>query len=363
MNVLIIVDHYPLSPRVLKIRNSMLKNKNVENVKVFAWNRNNTRVTENFVVTYNQEIGYGNFYKSLINIRKFLREVENYIKIYKPDKLHLIDYSVLPLSKLSKKKIDVIYEVYDIKFYKNFIYNLFREISERKFLTNVGNIVIASPFFEQYYREKLKFNRNIVCLNNKPSKNFLNKADNQVESLINSPKIFIEKIVISFIGTIRYKEILFNLIDVIKEKENFILLLAGDGPDSELLHEYVETNSLKSKVIFTGRFNTCHLSEIYRNTDFVWAAYPNDDMNVKYAISNKFFESMVFSKPIIVSEDTFLADMVKERELGFCINPYDKQSISSVLNKIDKKNFHFEFQKIDKLFWEDEENKLSTIYC
>ena len=35
----------------------------------------------------------------------------------------------------------------------------------------------------------------------------------------------------------------------------------------------------------------------------VWAAYPNKDYNVKYAISNKFFESLVYEKPTFFSKE------------------------------------------------------------
>ena len=354
-------DHYPLSPRVLKVRESILKKFPMSEVTIFAWNRNNAEVNKNqeFVKLYNQNIGYGNVLKKIKNIIGYIKSVINFNKEYNATHLHIIDFSFLIFSGLISRSNRIVYEIYDVKYLKSKLLNYIREKVEVYIINkHIDSIIYASPYFEKYYIEKgIKKTIPSITLNNKPCAN-LYKTENIQKNKINS-----QKVVLGFIGTIRHTDILLNLIQAINKYDNVELKLAGDGPSVTKLKEYVEKNNMENLVKFTGRFNTIDLPILYNDCDFIWAAYPNKNMNVKYAISNKFFESRIFKKKIIVANETMIADLVKQKNIGYEVNPYSIDEIDHLISEITKDYpYNYPNENINDLFWESEESKLIKVY-
>ena len=88
--------------------------------------------------------------------------------------------------------------------------------------------------------------------------------------------------------------------------------------------------------ILRGGFATnTFVGSDYDNVDVIWAVYPNKDFNVKYAISNKFFESIYLNIPGIYAKDTMLGDYVVKNNIGMVINPYDIQDIQQLLSNVE----------------------------
>lgn len=362
MKILILCDHYPLSPRVKKIRNSLLELYPDSSIKVYAWNREANNVLEDYVVPYTQRIGYGNKFRKVYNIFKFIKNAKKFSDEYEPNYIHAIDFEMLIVANSMLKKEKIVYEIYDIKFYSNRILDFLREKLEFSLIKKcVYAIILASPFFESYYQKKGIETKSIV-INNKPSKIIKKDIQNgymdNYKSLL--PK---DKIVVGFVGTIRYPEVLMNLIDASINIDNVVILMAGGGPSYDDIRNYILDKKLESKIILTGRFNNADLPSIYEACDYVWAAYPSESLNVKYAISNKFFESIVFGKKMIVSNNTKLGDYVNKSNIGLTINPYDIDEISTLLKSLkeyDSDGYKNNFK--NNLYWEDEEKKLTSIY-
>ncbi|QUH19067.1 glycosyltransferase [Alkaliphilus sp. B6464] len=363
MKILILCDHYPLSPRVKKVRNSMINQHENCEIKVFAWNRESKPVMEDYVEVFNQNIEYGNKKDKAINLARFTLKAKEYFNKFNPDYIHAIDFEMLISSVIISRKAKIIYEVYDIKFLRNKVLNWIREKLELNIIKKyVSAMVLASPYFEIYYNSKGINKITKITINNKPSKRLETFKSN--EYMLPYESTLKNKTVIGFVGTIRYKNILLNLINAANNIENIIILLAGSGPNFNDIKEYIETNNLQHKVIMTGRYQELDLPSIYNVCDYIWAAYPNKDINVKYAISNKFFESIIFKKRVIVSEKTMIGQSVIDLNIGYTVDPHDVVEIISLLTLFDK-GYRFDSSVMfdNSLFWEDEEVKLLNIYC
>ena len=100
-----------------------------------------------------------------------------------------------------------------------------------------------------------------------------------------------------------------------------------------LIYKFLSIFNIKN-VFFTGKYLYENVTQLYHNSDVVWAAYPNKDFNVVYAISNKFHESLYVGIPCIYSDQTKLAELVKEKNIGFVVNPYDISSIKNLFSNI-----------------------------
>lgn len=361
MKILILCDHYPLSPRVKKVRESILKYQKNATILVCVWNREHKSIEEDYVCSFNQEIGYGKKTRKFLNLINFIKYSKKIVKDFEPNYIHCIDFEMLFTGVVIGRGKEKIYEVYDIKFISNKLLNSLREFIEFNLInSSTSNLLLASPYFKKYYNKKIK-NINTFILNNKPS-NQVNYFENFDYIRPYSLKLD-NKVVIGFIGTVRYKEILINLLNAVNKLSNVIILIAGSGPDLLSIKNYVEENSMEDMVVFTGRYNQSDMASIYSVCNCVWAAYPNKDSNVRYAISNKYFESALFNKKIIVSEDTFLGEEVVKENRGYTVNPYSTLEIMLLINKIVKNNNTDEILNgVPHNFWEDEEYILTEIY-
>lgn len=372
MKIAILCDHYPLSPRVIKVRNSILSINQSAEVRVFAWNRENQKIKEEFVDAISDDTGYGNKIRKLTNLLSFAKNVKRHIQKFQPEIIHAIDFEMLAIANtIPSKRHKIIYEVYDIKFFSNQTINLFRTTIERILLKkNKYGMILASPFFKEYYKKLLKGNLpNTIILNNKPSKRVeINSKENCIVGKVQKGLKY--EIIIGFIGTVRYKDILLNLIESACQFKNIKILIAGGGPDYKIIEQYIAENNLSVKVILTGPYDSNQIKEIYDICDYIWAAYPSKDENVKYAISNKFFESRVYGKKSIVSQNTLLGDTVEKYNIGYTVNPYEIDSIINVMSQLtlNDENNGFDTSKskmpdwLTDLYWESEEKFLNELY-
>lgn len=357
--ILILSDHYPLSARVNKVRNSLLKIYPEAEVRVVAWNRESRNVTEPYVKTINHEIGYGARAKKIMNLFSFTNSAKTLFQEFKPDYIHTIDFEMLVVGNILNKNAKLIYEIYDIKSFGNKLINWIREKIEFYIINNkVDGLIFASPFFNKYYKNK---DKPMITLNNKPNSKLA--TNDYTDYMIEYNQLLDNYMVIGFIGTVRYKEVLLNLINSIKFNNNVKILIAGSGPEYEEISDYIRSNNMETKVIMTGRYDQKDLASIYSTCDYVWAAYPNVGLNEKYAISNKFFESIIFNKQVIVSENTEIGTKVVDLNLGYTVDPFDIEDIKELVNKLNKTEDNFEDNqnKIED-FWESEEYLLRDIY-
>ena len=87
----------------------------------------------------------------------------------------------------------------------------------------------------------------------------------------------------------------------------------------------------------TTRFNNLYhhgpfkspgdLSRIYNDIDVVVACYDTDSLNERIAEPNKLYEAILFCRPIVVSEGTYLAKRVADYGCGFSIDPSTTDSV------------------------------------
>ncbi|SDC07629.1 MULTISPECIES: glycosyltransferase [unclassified Candidatus Frackibacter] len=262
---------------------------------------------------------------------------------------------MLILSKLIKSTDSkVIYDIPDLPASTSqFIFKSLKKLEEI-FISSGDILLLASRFFKDKYQD---VECKKIVIDNKPQKKILNNKGKF--------KFKSERLKISFIGTIRYYEIYKNLIDAVKGKE-VELLFFGWGPDKERLEKY----SLGlDNVHFFGRYQYEDISKFYKVSDVVWAAYPSKDINVRYATSNKFFESLVFRKPCVFSKNTKLGQHVDENRIGLLVNPYSVDDISVLIDNLIKGKLNLELIlnnirqiKLQDLFWEREEDKLKALF-
>lgn len=315
-NTFVLIDcSYPINTRNQKIIESIHKEFKDSHIYVITWDRENdcVEIPNNYFV-YKRQARLGNAVEKLKGMKGFKKFIGSILNKLNPSVIIASHWSNLILTanfkktnqKLIYENLDIPTGSWPIRFVSSFL--------EKIALKKTDLIIHASRFFQPLYSPSIQQ----IVLENKPTfePNYRGQTSNK-------------KLTIAYIGSVRYKEILTNLIDAIKDNENVILYIHGSGEDYKVLKDYAFSYK---NIIFTGRYSYDKIVSLYHGADLIWAAYPNKDYNVVYAISNKFHESLFVGVPGIFSSNTKLGEYVEENKLGFTVDPYSVESIKDLIS-------------------------------
>lgn len=322
-SVFIVDSSYPINTRNERIVDSLNKFLPFINVSVACWNRDNRDIVDKDKkkYIYKSAAKYGNAIRKLYKLYGYYSYLKQINKKEKYDIIIASHWDCLFLCFFLKMKHQtLIYENLDIPTSLNKHVLKVLLCVEKLCLKRTDMIVMASRFYLPLYDF---FNgRKLVVENKLPSENCTS---------INCRSFDKKELVITFLGNIRYADILKNLILAVGNQENIICHIYGDGPD------YKDVYSVADRfynIKMYGRYNYSDVPRIYECSDVVWAVYPSHDYNVRYAISNKYHESLYYGIPAIYAEGTELAQMVIDKGIGFIVNPYSINDIKECVIKL-----------------------------
>ncbi|ALU43221.1 glycosyltransferase [Pseudoalteromonas rubra] len=197
-------------------------------------------------------------------------------------------------------------------------------------------VVITSRAFLRKLPKKLDY---FEC-ENLPSPKLLGTA-----SPVNLEKK--EKLTISFVGVIRYLSQMELLIKFASLHRHVRVEFHG-GPDENVnkLKALHEKYCSKGDVEFFGKFDTSTLPRIYSETDFVYSVYDSKQENVKLALPNKLYESIIYKVPLIVSTDTFLHERVLEEANGFGVDSHSYEQFEKDMLDGIERQYQFNYDKL-----------------
>ncbi len=317
MKTIALIDtSLPINTRNQKIIDSLLEHDPSFDIHVITWARQKDDKIEldNYHV-YQKESPLGKPLQKLMHLWGFKQYLQNELKQLQPDVIIASHWDTLILVPKLRKEQKLIYENLDVPTGPWFIRYPIR-VLERIALQHTTLIIHASRFFQQLYPQHIPQ----IVLENKPHFEKLTPEYNRNARLR-----------IAFIGTIRYFEIFKNAIDAVRGDKDVELYFHGTGPDINIGKKYAHG---EPNVYFTGGYRYNDIIPLYLSADVIWAAYPNKDYNVKYAISNKFHESILLGIPCVYANNTYLGDFVSQQGIGLVVNPYDQQDIKKLITDI-----------------------------
>lgn len=273
--------------------------------KVYFWNRGGFKLDlpknyEYFDAT--SKLDSGKISKA-IDFLKFRNWILEKIDDEKPDKIIALSTltGVVLGSKLYKKKSGKY--VFDIRDYSYEHIAPFFGI-EKKVILNSEFTAISSRGFESFlpnynYVIAHNFNRNDIVGDRK----FIKKS---------------EKISFVWNGVVRYFEFQKQYLDALKNDERFEIVFHGDGPELHLYQKYCEENGIKN-VIFTGSYDNEKKSTLLKDASILNNCYGytrNAGNKLKYAVSNRFYDGMIYHIPQLVEPTGFKPEWAKRLKIG-----------------------------------------------
>ena len=109
------------------------------------------------------------------------------------------------------------------------------------------------------------------------------------------------------------------------------LLVAGHGPDEEALIPGIESSPA---ALYLGNLPYAQVLEHTAAADAIVALYDPAVPGNRLASPNKLFEAMMFAKPVIASDGTRLADVVREVGCGLVVPYGDPEALRAALEKL-----------------------------
>lgn len=217
-----------------------------------------------------------------------------------------------------------------------------------RLLDNSVANVISSPGFKRYlpvgYNYMLSHNFDIETVR---------KALNG--ELSNSPSTS-ESIDVLTIGGIRDYESNVQVIDALANKPNFTLRFVGKGPSADSLKAHSEEIHA-SNIYFEGYYPKDKESEYIMNCSFMNIFYPRKASH-DTALSNRFYNSLIYKKPMITTAGTTQGDYAQTYGVGLAINSCEElpERLKEFLNSNQLEIYHDNAQKLLASFIDDYEN-------
>lgn len=203
--------------------------------------------------------------------------------------------------------------------------------------------------FFRKIEEKAIRNSFFTSISSKGFKSFLPEYDYVIAHNFNRCEIpeaprFIKKEVplrLVWNGTVRYFDFQKKYLDALKNDERFELVYHGSGTDLEKYREYCEKNDIKN-VLFTGPYDNREKENLLKDAAILNNCYgaKNSD-KVKHAVSNRFYDGLIYRIPQLVETGSFKAGFVQKTGTGIALDAADgfADKLYSYYMSINEKEF------------------------
>jgi len=302
-------------------------------VEVYGYDRgqyNCNKFSDNIPTTVMGKMTKGNGYWK--KLRTICKDVSSIIDKHKGQCCLYYSFGFFETLFLRLNKVPYAYEISDIVYANKGIFG--------KILHRIDRFLIKDATFTLLTSEGFK-----IYLNQPKAKYIIqpNKVNNKIYNVERKPlhlKIN-DKIIFSFVGSIRYETMMrfLNVIGKYFPQHEFHLHGVANIPQTKenldgLIKKY-------TNIKLFGEFkNPDDFERIYNSVHVIVTTYGNETLNERILDPNKLYEGMLFCRPIIASEGTFLAEQVKRYNCGFCIDSSSEESIKSAMESISVEEYN-----------------------
>lgn len=286
---------------------------------VVAWNRGIDKLSSKHIIYFNKKSAIGGGYRNIIGLVSWnffilyslLKNIKK-IKI-----IHAVDFdSVLPCYLVSKIfSLRLIFDSYDrysdCRAIKSPAKKVI-DVLETYILKNADfSILPSSKRVPQYRAEGFT---NIVFFENVPNlvgNEFLNSS--QFDTCKKRDFSF----TFCYVGVLEQTHRGIEMfLEVFSRYPQFFLVIAGDGPLSDLVTEYA---SVYPNIKYLGAIDYNKTKQILLQSDLHLAFYYLTSLNHKYAAPNKYYEHLFFGRPLLTTVNTPPGDLVSLNRTGFAL--------------------------------------------
>lgn len=336
-------------------------------VHVLAWDRSKNSSIENTVlrimgkqipiVRLCYKASFGEGMKNIVPYLKFQFAMRRWLQRNHYDVIHACDFDTAFFSQgVVKKKSKYIFDIFD------FIYGEPKSFFQRcvknaqlKIINKADATILCTEEREQQI--KGSYPQKLVFIHNTPMAEMIKAGD----FIVNENN----KIKVVYVGILQDFRLLKEIANCIAQNDRFEFHIGGFGKYESF---FVDMSKKHNNIIFHGKLSYDQTLSLERQCDIMLAVYDPSIENHRFAAPNKFYESLMLGKPVIMVRGTGMSDVVEEQDLGVLID-YSEKSFSEGLTKLlDRKNewqIMGEKAKLiykEKYNWDEMRNRLKDLY-
>lgn len=173
-----------------------------------------------------------------------------------------------------------------------------------------------------------------------------------------------EKLKIVFIGALSDYKVNIDFIDSVKDCDKVEVVYHGEGLFNKQIEEYVIQHKV-CNVELTGRYTKEQETGLYEEADLIHALRYNEDINCRTLLPNRLYHAAYHGKPLIVAEDSYLADLTRQYGLGLVVDSFAdlEKKVGNYMAEFDVETYNEKrrsfFQKVveDNLLFRNSVNK------
>lgn len=317
------------------------------------------------VIRFGIKAEYGAGIKTLKQLILFQIKVYKWLKQNKEsyDIIHAFDFDTGYISMLCAKKIKkkIVYHILD--FYvdshniRNGVLNKFIKKLEFKVI-NYSNITVICT--EKRNEQILgSYPKKLIVIHNTPLNNF--DIDKHFELRGDRSKCRI-----AYVGILSDSRYIIEIAEFVSKHKNFEFHVGGFGYLEQEIKGYAEQYD---NIFFYGKLQYNQTLALESACDIMTAIYDPQVPNHRYAAPNKFYESMMLGKPVIMVKNTGFDDVFASNKIG-CLIEYSVEGLESALLYLS--NHRNEWKEIgivekqlynEKYSWEVMKKRILSVYA
>lgn len=317
---------------------------------IISWNRDGSE--KNIGLQYEHQDKSTYRFLKFIPYIKFTSFAKKIIKKNKYNRLIVFTpQSAIFMSRFLRKyyKDKYVFDYRDLSIEQNRIFNIpFKQVLKNSFAN-----VVSSPGFLRCLPKNFKyylshnFNIDIVRA----------ALDNGIQVPFNK-----QELNILTIGGIRDFTSNIEVVKALANQNGVILSFVGKGPASDQIKQYTTENNIKNVEVL-GFYKKEDEPTYISNATFLNIFYPTV-ISHSTALSNRFYNALIYKKPMIVTTNSIQGDYVEKHRLGLsvlnCEGLYDK--CVQFLSAEDNQAFNKRCNDLLKEFVNDYEVWYNMIY-
>lgn len=160
-----------------------------------------------------------------------------------------------------------------------------------------------------------------------------------------------EKIKIAYVGILQDYRLLKEVAEAIDESDNMELHIGGFGKYNEY---FLELSQRSANVNFYGCLTYAQTLELERKCDIMLAIYEPSIENHRFAAPNKFYESLMLGKPVVMVQGTGMSQIIEEQDIGVLIE-YSKTGFLYGINQLIARRSEWKTMglRMKDLYWKN----------
>ena len=200
--------------------------------------------------------------------------------------------------------------------------------------------------------------KRLAVIHNTPSSAQLKQCEKKTKST--------DRIKIVYVGILQPTRLLKEIAEVVSEDDALELHVGGFGSYEDYFEEKAEHYA---NIYYYGRLTYDQTLSLENECDIMLAIYDPTIENHRYAAPNKFYESLMLGKPVIMVRETGMSQIVADNEIGVLID-YSKEGFCAGINRLAamKNEWDSIGDRMKALYrqqycWDEMERRLIQIYA